>query len=348
MITNDLKYLFAYTIPVATLVSITSEGFFTYTTLIYAFVIIPVLETIFKEVESKEEYTKSEVQNKLSNIFFDILLYLNIPFVFALLALGFFNLNQLELDLFETVGMVLSLGILLATNAINVGHELGHRKPLIERCLSKLLYLPCLYMHFYIEHNFGHHNNVATPKDPATAKFNQTVYSFWFTSVMGQYISAWRLQLQLLKIKNSGFLSIKNDMLYYTIFELAYLLVIYSFFGFYGLFLAVIIGVLSFLFLETINYIEHYGLLREKLPSGRYERVQSHHSWNSNHFIGRIVLYELTRHSDHHFKASKKYQILENKRESPQLPYGYPTSILLALVPWLWFSLVNPLLNNRA
>ena len=348
MITNDLKYLFAYTIPIATLVSITSEGFFTYTTLIYAFVFIPVLESIFKDVESKKEYTKPEIQNKLSNTFFDILLYLNIPFVFALLALGLNNLNQPQLDLFETVGMVLSLGILLATNAINVGHELGHRKPLIERCMSKLLYLPCLYMHFYIEHNFGHHNNVATPKDPATAKFNQTVYSFWFTSVIGQYISAWRLQLQLLKIKNSGFFSFKNDMLFYTIFELAYLFVIYSFFGFYGLFLAIIIGVLSFLFLETINYIEHYGLLRDKLPSGRYERVQSHHSWNSNHFIGRIVLYELTRHSDHHFKASKKYQILENKRESPQLPYGYPTSILLALVPWLWFSLVNPLLNKTA
>jgi len=348
MITNDLKYLFAYTIPVATLVSITSEGFFTYATPIYAFIFIPTLELIFKDVDSKEEYTKPEVQNKLSNTFFDILLYLNIPFVFGLLILGLFNLNQLELDLFETVGMVLSLGILLATNAINVGHELGHRKSFIERCLSKLLYLPCLYMHFYIEHNFGHHNNVATPKDPATAKFNQTVYSFWFTSVIGQYISAWRLQLQLLKIKNSRFFSFKNDMLYYTIFELAYLFVVYSFFGLYGLFLAVIIGILSFLFLETINYIEHYGLLRNKLPSGRYERVQSHHSWNSNHFIGRIVLYELTRHSDHHYKASKKYQILENKRESPQLPYGYPTSILLALVPWLWFSLVNPLLNKKA
>ena len=345
---KDLKYLFAYTIPVATLVSITSEGFFTYATPIYAFIFIPTLELIFKDVDSKEEYTKSEVQNKLSNTFFDILLYLNIPFVFGLLILGLFNLNQLELDLFETVGMVLSLGILLATNAINVGHELGHRKSFIERCLSKLLYLPCLYMHFYIEHNFGHHNNVATPKDPATAKFNQTVYSFWFTSVIGQYISAWRLQLQLLKIKNSRFFSFKNDMLYYTIFELAYLFVVYSFFGLYGLFLAVIIGILSFLFLETINYIEHYGLLRNKLPSGRYERVQSHHSWNSNHFIGRIVLYELTRHSDHHYKASKKYQILENKRESPQLPYGYPTSILLALVPWLWFSLVNPLLNKKA
>ena len=220
MITNDLKYLFAYTIPVATLVSITSEGFFTYATPIYAFIFIPALELIFKDVDSKEEYTKSEVQNKLSNTFFDILLYLNIPFVFGLLILGLFNLNQLELDLFETVGMVLSLGILLATNAINVGHELGHRKSFIERCLSKLLYLPCLYMHFYIEHNFGHHNNVATPKDPATAKFNQTVYSFWFTSVIGQYISAWRLQLQLLKIKNSRFFSFKNDMLYYTLLSL--------------------------------------------------------------------------------------------------------------------------------
>ena len=339
---KDLKYLFAYTIPVATLVSITSEGFFTYTTLIYAFVIIPVLETIFKEVESKEEYTKSEVQNKLSNIFFDILLYLNIPFVFALLALGLYNLNQFELDLFETVGMVLSLGILLATNAINVGHELGHRKPLIERCLSKLLYLPCLYMHFYIEHNFGHHNNVATPKDPATAKFNQTVYSFWFTSVLGQYISAWRLQLQLLKIKNLGFLSIKNDMLYYTIFELAYLLVIYSFFGFYGLFLAVIIGVLSFLFLETINYIEHYGLLRKKLSNGRYERVTDMHSWNSNHILGRIVLYELTRHSDHHRISVTKYQNLKSIDKSPQLPFGYPTSILLSFIPVLWFKIMNP------
>jgi alkane 1-monooxygenase len=107
------------------------------------------------------------------------------------------------------------------------------------------------------------------------------------------------------------------------------------------LFFAVCIGIMSFLFLETINYLEHYGLQRQKLPSGRYERVQTHHSWNSNHFIGRIVLYELTRHSDHHFKSSKKYQDLTHKPDSPQLPFGYPTSILLALVPPLWFYIMN-------
>ena len=105
--------------------------------------------------------------------------------------------------------------------------------------------------------------------------------------------------------------------------------------------------IIAFLFLECINYIEHYGLRRFKNESGRYERVQSYHSWNSNHSIGRIVLYELTRHSDHHFKSSKKYQLLDCHDDSPQLPYGYPASILLSFVPPLWFSIMNPLVPER-
>tara|TARA_B110000003_G_C16484911_1_gene471199 strand:- start:103 stop:861 length:759 start_codon:yes stop_codon:yes gene_type:complete len=247
---------------------------------------------------------------------------------------------------YEIIGISLSLGILLATNAINVAHELGHRKPILDRTLSKILLIPCLYMHFYLEHNFGHHKNVATPKDPATSKYNQTVYSFWITSVFNQYINAWKIQKDILSRSNKGFFSFQNDMIWYNIIQLAYLSIICSFFGLNGLIYAIIIGIISFLFLETINYIEHYGLVRKKLPTGRYERVQTHHSWNSNHIIGRIVLYELTRHSDHHYKSSKKYQILENKESSPQLPYGYPTSILLSLFPPLWFKIINPRLKN--
>ena len=105
-------------------------------------------------------------------------------------------------------------------------------------------------------------------------------------------------------------------------------------------------SVISFLFLETINYVEHYGLLRKKDSNGRYERVKPNHSWNSNHTIGRIVLYELTRHSDHHFKSSKKYQVLESLEDCPHLPYGYPTSILLSLIPPVWFRIMNPLVKN--
>tara|TARA_B100002019_G_scaffold74573_1_gene64447 strand:- start:9 stop:617 length:609 start_codon:yes stop_codon:yes gene_type:complete len=202
-------------------------------------------------------------------------------------------------------------------------------------------------MHFYIEHNFGHHINVATPKDPATSKFNQSVYNFWFTSVFWQYINAWKTQILILKRNNKSFISFQNDMIWYIVFQSLYLLFVFYLFGLKGLIVALIVGVISFLFLETINYIEHYGLERKILPSGRYERVQLHHSWNSNHIIGRIVLYELTRHSDHHYSASKKYQILENQPVSPQLPYGYPTSILIALVPPIWFRLMNSRIPNK-
>ena len=340
---DDLKYLFAYTIPLSALVAIFSNGILTFTTPIYAFIFIPILELIMKDFDAP--YDESQKKKKLSNYIFDILLYLNIPFVFFLLFYGLYNLTNTSLMFYEKIGIISSLGILLATNAINVAHELGHRKSKIEITLSKILLIPCLYMHFYLEHNFGHHKNVATPDDPATSKFNQSVYNFWITSVFNQYISAWRIQKNILKRTGKEFISYQNEMLWYIIIQLTYLSVIFLLFDFYGLLFAIILGVQAFLFLETINYIEHYGLLRKKLSSGRYETVQTHHSWNSNHLIGRIVLYELTRHSDHHFKSSKKYQILENKKNSPQLPYGYPTSILLALIPPLWFKIINPRLK---
>ena len=247
---------------------------------------------------------------------------------------------------FSTIGLFFSTGILLATNAINVGHELGHRKTFYERFLSKTLFLPCLYMHFYIEHNFGHHQKVGTPDDGATAKYNQNVYSFWITSVTKQYIDAWKKQMELLKRNGNSFISIKNDMMWYVLIQSAYLFTIFSVFSTKGLIFAIIVAVISFLFLETINYIEHYGLKRKMLPSGRYERVREIHSWNSNHSIGRIVLYELTRHSDHHYKSSKKYQLLDYFDESPELPYGYPSSIILSLFPPIWFRIMNPLVPS--
>ena len=336
---NDMKYLFAYTVPLAALVSVLSNGIFTFTAPLYTFLLIPLLELLLKDMEGINNSPAES--SSIKNAFFDLLLYLNIPFVFGILGYGLFVLSTSTLLLHEYTGITLSLGILLATNAINVAHELGHRTSLFERSLSKLLLLPCLYMHFYLEHNFGHHKNVATPEDPATSKKNQSVYHFWITSVLKQYKNAWQIQLSILAKGNHTYFSLKNDMLWYSIFQLCYLDLCFLFFGISGLLFALAVGVLSFVFLETINYVEHYGLVRKKLPSGRYERVQTHHSWNSNHIIGRIVLYELTRHSDHHFKASKKYQILENKKESPQLPFGYPTSILLSLVPPLWFWIMN-------
>tara|TARA_B100000035_G_scaffold289488_1_gene275915 strand:- start:440 stop:1483 length:1044 start_codon:yes stop_codon:yes gene_type:complete len=340
---KDLKYLMSYSIALLAFIGISIGGFYNYLAVIFTFIFIPLLEILVKK--SDEKYSEEEKKNRLLDPFFDLLLYLNIPIVFGIF---FFSIDKLAFtsSVSDIVGIILSASIVMATNGINVGHELGHRKSIIARTCSKILYLPSQYMHFYIEHNFGHHINVATPEDPATARYKQTLYSFWITSVIRTYISAWKIQLRLLRVSKKSFLSIKNDMIFYTLFQIIFLLFIYYNFGLYLTILSLVMSVVSFLFLETINYVEHYGLLRKKELSGRYERVKPHHSWNSNHTIGRIVLYELTRHSDHHFKSSKKYQVLESLEDCPHLPYGYPTSILLSLIPPVWFRIMNPLVKN--
>ena len=249
--------------------------------------------------------------------------------------------NRTLVGVFIIIGFIFSLGIVISVNAINVAHELGHRQTTNERFLGKALLLPAFYMHFYIEHNFGHHLNAATPEDPATARYNQSVYSFWFTSTIRQYFSAWKIQNKLLKNNRYEFFSLNNDMLWYSIFQLLYLITVVLIFGTGALLFALGSGIVGFVLLETVNYIEHYGLLRLPTKSGRYERVKEIHSWNSNHIIGRIVLYELTRHSDHHYKSSKKYQVLDCHDKSPQMPYGYPTSMVLAMIPPLWFGIMN-------
>ncbi|CAI8368914.1 MAG: Alkane 1-monooxygenase 2 [Flavobacterium sp. SCGC AAA160-P02] len=337
---KNLKYLFAYTVPISVFISLISNGIWTYSAVFYAFLILPMLDLIFGE--TKDNLSDEDASYMKKKWIFDVMLYLNIPIVFGLLYIVFSRLLVNNYTLFEIIGLAISVGILLATNGINVAHELGHRRPYYERFMSKLLYVPCLYMHFYIEHNFGHHLHVATPNDGATAKYNQSVYSFWFTSTTKQYIDAWKRQIKLLKTKNTSFFSLKNDMLWYHLIQPLYLLCVLYFFSVQVMIFAVVVGIISFLFLESINYIEHYGLRRKKMASGRYERVQPYHSWNSNFNIGRITLYELTRHSDHHYKSSKKYQVLNNHNQCPTLPLGYPASILLSLVPPLWFWVMNP------
>jgi len=335
---KDLKYIAAYSVPMVAFLAISSNGIYTYMTVAYTFIVIPIIELFSNS--SKANLSEEQSLSKNKKTLFDWLLYLNIPIVFGLLIYALLITKQRNLETYEHIGIILSLGIVLGSNGINVAHELGHR-PTIERFLGKLLLLPSYYMHFFIEHNYGHHLLVATPDDPATSKRNQMIYHFWITSVIGQYFSAWKIQTRLLKNKKNNFLSIYNDMLWYTLITIIYLSIIYLIFGTLPLLIAIASGIVGFLLLETINYIEHYGLLRKKTSSGRYERVTPIHSWNSNHTLGRILLYELTRHSDHHHRASKKYQILEHHDQSPQLPFGYPTSMVLSLFPPLWFYIMN-------
>jgi alkane 1-monooxygenase len=341
---KDMKYAMALTLPATAFFGLLMLGYWTFATPIYAFVLVPLLEIIFPVDPSN--YGPEERRTKERKKVFDWMLYSNIPVVFGLLALLLHRTTTDVLSLHECIGIVLSVGIVLGTNGINVAHELGHRKEMYHRVLAKILLLPSHYMHFYIEHNYGHHAHAATPEDPATARINQTVYSFWITSIVRQYGNAWRIQMRLLRKDKQGFFNIKNDMLWYTLVKAGYLCGMLFLFGPFTFFMALLAGLVGILMLETVNYIEHYGLMRHKLASGRYERVGEVHSWNSNHVMGRIMLFELSRHSDHHYKASKKYQVLEYHDQSPQMPFGYPTSMVISFFPPLWFAIMNPRIPN--
>ena len=341
---RDLKYLLAYIIPLFTLVSISVGGIFSFSTVIIAFILIPLIELFTKT--DPDNLSESQIENKITSKYFDFLLYANVIWVYGILIYFGLVMQQDTHTKTEILGMVLSVGIMFGSNGINVAHELGHKSGFWPQTIAKLLLLPNLYMHFIIEHNYGHHLKVATPEDPATSRYKENIFSFWIRSVSMSFVSAWNIEMNRLKKTNIPVWSLNNNMLLFTIIQFTYIVIIMIIFSPITAMLLIFSGLVGVLLLESINYIEHYGLVRRVLPNGRYEKVETFHSWNSDHEAGRILLYELTRHSDHHYKASKKYQLLNHYDESPQLPYGYPTSILIALCPPLWFRIMNPRVNN--
>ena len=338
-IMSDLKYLAAYSIPITSIIALHFTGILSYFTVVFAFVFIPIVEPLFQSDDSNDDESVQIAKSETS--IFDYLLYLNLPLIVFLTLFFLYKVNS-GLANWEILGLILSVGISLGSNGINVAHELGHKPEIFKKVMASMLLLPSLYMHFTIEHNYGHHKNVATDKDPASAKMGQDVYSFWITSMIRSFTGAWRIESSRLRMKGQAQWSFANNVLIFSVLQIGFLAMIGMFFSVKIMLFYIAMAIVSMLLLETINYIEHYGLRRTRMPNGRYERVMPIHSWNSNHKLGRIVLYELTRHSDHHYLGHKKYQNLDHHEESKQLPFGYPTSMLLSLCPPLWFRTMNP------
>lgn len=336
---KDLKYLVAYLLPFSAFLALALQGSWAWATVVLSFGIIPVLE--LWTPQSTENVPPGQEAPRARRLFFDVLLYLNLPLLFGIVGWYLHAIQHQQLSVAEVLGLTLGTGIVVGAVGINVAHELGHRERRYERIMSKWMLLPALYQHFFIEHNRGHHKNVATDLDPASARMGEWLFPFWFRSVTGSWRSAWRLEEERLQKAGIPFWSTRNEMLVFQLWQAGWLTGVAVFLGWKALAGALVIALIGVLLLETINYIEHYGLRRQMLPSGRPEPVTPAHSWNSDHELGRIFLYELTRHSDHHYKATRKYQILRHLDESPQLPFGYPTSVLLALVPPLWFRVMN-------
>jgi alkane 1-monooxygenase len=241
----------------------------------------------------------------------------------------------------DKVGLMATVG-LIGGLAINAAHELGHTRERTERCLSKVALAQTCYGHFFVEHNRGHHVRVATAEDPATARLGESLYAFIPRSVIGGVRSAWKLEASRLAKTGKSRWSLDNDVLNAWLLSVALFTVLSVWFG------AVVLpwlagqAIIGFCLLETVNYMEHYGLRRQRLPSGRYERVRPAHSWNSSTLLTNILLFHLQRHSDHHANPLRPYQVLRHVDGAPQLPCGYSAMLLLALVPPLWRRTMDP------
>lgn len=241
----------------------------------------------------------------------------------------------------DRFGLMMTLGI-IGGLAINAAHDLGHTRERSEQHLCKIALAQTCYGHFFVEHNRGHHVRVATPEDPASARFGESLYAFVPRSVLGGVRSAWRLEAQRLADLGESRWTLRNNVLNAWLLSGVLHAVLAVWFG-PGV-LPWLIGqsIVGFGLLEAVNYVEHYGLRRQKLPSGRYERVRPSHSWNSNTIVANVFLFHLQRHSDHHANPLRRYQALRHDEESPQLPTGYAAMLLVAIIPPLWRRIMDP------
>lgn len=337
------KYLISLIVPISIYASLVYDRF-QFLAVILLFVLIPLLELA---VHPDHTNLSLEDENKESKSVFYFLL-LVIFFLAQSGAVLVFCVSARSDSAYLFPIHVITMGISCGIMGINVAHELGHRDSWYEKAMSKVLLMTALYMHFYIEHNYGHHQNVSTHDDPASARRGESLYRFYVRSIWMGFRSAWNIEAERLNRKHLNCFSLYNQMLWFLAIQLAFLAAIATFCGISVCLAYMLSALIGILLLETVNYIEHYGLARRKKENGEYERTLPIHSWNSNHIIGRICLFELSRHSDHHYRTNRKYQILRHHAESPQMPTGYPGMMILSLVPPLWFYVLHRRIDNLA
>lgn len=337
--TYKWEYLLILSLPVTVIYSFLYDGWLSFLPLFIYFILVPLLELILPPNKSNIE---KEQQAKLAqDKFYDIIIWLSLPIQFGVLFFFLYSVTRIPIYNADWWGAVLAAGTMCGVVGINIGHELGHRESKNERLIGELLLLSSLNTHFLPYHNYVHHKDVATPKDAATARRNEPLYIFWIRSHYSGYAYAWEVESKKEKAKGKMPFGLGNRMVVYTIWNVLLLLGVFFYFGLFGLISFVAAAVIGILLLQTVNYIEHYGLVRKQNDQGRYERVRYWHSWNSDHVIGRLLLFNLSRHSDHHYKASKPYQILDSIENAPQMPTGYPGMMILSFLPPVFFKLIN-------
>jgi alkane 1-monooxygenase len=318
---NPLLYLLGLVPGILALVGLLVGGVWAWATPLFVFGLVPVVELVWTRP------LRDRRPAPLDGLVADVLLFATLPLNLGALALLVVQVARGAHGGLSLAGCIVSVGIVLGMYGLNSGHELGHRGGTLSRAAAQVLMGSALYAHFWVEHNLGHHARVATPEDPASARRGEWLFGFWVRSVAGGARSAFGLAPRRVLL---GWLA-----------QVLAVLAVGWVAGAAAAGAWVASAVVGVLLLETVNYVEHYGLRRERLPSGRFERVAPRHSWNSEHPLGRMLLFDLPRHADHHANPRRRCVELRCFADAPQLPSGYPAMILLALAPPVFVWLMD-------
>jgi len=321
--------------------------FLAFSSLIVVFVLVPILDLLLGKdpVNPSEE----EVANMNEQSYYRWLAIACFPLYFVcVFSSGYLFQAWDSLSLIGQIGFILSQGTVGAIIAINVGHELIHKNTKLEQISGGLLLSLVSYAGFKVEHVYGHHVNVSTPLDASSSRYNQSLYQFLPRAYVHNFLNAWALQKKRMQKKGLGLFHYKNELIWYYLNSVLMAVAMGGLFAWLGasfwlgVFFFAAQSFIAFSLLEVVNYIEHYGLHREKMANGKYERVTPEHSWNSNFLLTNMFLFQLQRHSDHHAYAARRYQVLRHYDDSPQLPFGYATMVPIAFFPPLWKAIMNP------
>ena len=301
-------------------------------------VIIPAIDSLIGK--DKNNPTSEDVKLLEQDPYYSRLVKSFIPIQYVANVYACYLVGRKQTSLLDKILLGVSMGAINGI-AINTAHELSHKHDRMDHILSHLALVPSGYNHFRIEHPYGHHKRAATPEDPASSQMGETLYEFLPRTVIGSFKSAIEIETNRLKRKGLGFWSKDNELLQGWTMTAAFHSSMVGLFGKGILPYLVTQSAYSITLFEIINYIEHYGLLRQKDENGKYERTMPEHSWNNNNIVTNLFLYQLQRHSDHHAFPTRPFQALRHFDEAPELPSGYASMLLPAMIPSWWFKIMD-------
>lgn len=337
-------WMLSYIPPLVPLISFwiyarTGNALATLIPFLFVFGLIPLLDAVFGE--DRNNPPPEVVAALEADPYYLRLARVSVPLLWLSFLSTVAFVGTQDLPWWSYVALLLGVGT-IDGGALLVGHELGHKADRLNRIFGLLANNIVGYAHFRIEHNRGHHTWVATPEDPASARFRESIYAFAMRELPGAFVRGWRNEAERLARRGKSVWSIENEILLGFALTFAVAAGLIALFGWKVAPFILAHHFIGWYALTQANYVEHYGLLREKGPNGRYQPVEPRHSWNTNHVVSNLMTFHLQRHSDHHANPMRPYQSLRDFEDLPRLPSGYPGMFVLAAIPPLWFRVMDP------